>query len=606
MVEATKSQTGAENVVWDLSQFYSGVDDPAIDADIQKTQAMAEDFAKTYKGKVGTLNAAELNDMMQKLEAVYDFGGRIESYADLVYSTDTNSPQNGALLQKVDEAQSRAQQELIFVTLEWNQADDGHVEEVLADPVLASYRHHLEAWRRYKPYQLSEAEEKVFMAKNVTGKNAWVRLFSQIMSAMRYDMDGEKLTQTEILSKLHEPDRETRRKASESITAGLHERSMELTYIFNVLAADKATDDTMHNYPNWIATRNMSNKAPESVVNALIETVTSNYDVVHKHYHLKRELLGEAELTEYDRYAPLPLKQGEQTYTWEEAKDIVLSAFKAFDETMWEAGKAFFDNNWIHAALGPNKRGGAYANPTVLSANPYVFMNYTGKPRDVATLAHELGHGIHMSLSARENTLYGVYTPLTTAEMASTFAEMLVFDEMMAQEPDPEVRLSMLVAKVEDSFSTIFRQVSMNRFEDKMHTARREQGELTTEQLSTMWLETQRAMFGDSVNLGENYGIWWSYVPHFLHTPGYVYAYAFGELLVLALYELYKEEGKPFAEKYIDVLAAGNSDYPDRILAKVGVDLNDPAFWQKGIQVMQGWVDQEMALAKEVYPEKFS
>ena len=265
----------------------------------------------------------------------------------------------------------------------------------------------------------------------------------------------------------------------------------------------------------------------------------------------------------------------------------------------------FFDENWIHAALGPNKRGGAYASPVTPSVHPYIFMNFTGKGRDVSTLAHELGHGIHMVLSGEENGLFALYTPLTTAEMASTFAEMLVFSDLMAKEEDKEAQLAMLISKLEDTFATVFRQVSMNRFEHGLHTARREQGELTTEQINDIWMESQRAMFGDSVNLRDHYAQWWSYVPHFLHTPGYVYAYSFGELLVLALYNIYQEQGESFIPNYIDALAAGNSDYPDKIMAKVGVDLNDPGFWNKGIDAIHEMVDEEERLARELYPDKF-
>ena len=326
--------------------------------------------------------------------------------------------------------------------------------------------------------------------------------------------------------------------------------------------------------------------------------------MVARHYQLKRGLLGYEELYDYDRYAPLNLKESEAFYAWEQARDIVLDAFENFSPRMKEAASLFFERSWIHAPVLPNKRGGAFAAPTVASANPYVFLNYLGDARDVTTLAHELGHGIHMRLSAQARGLFALYTPLTTAEMASTFAEMLVFQDLMAAEDDDEVKLSMLTEKIEDTFATVFRQISMNRFEDKMHRARRGEGELTSGRLNELWLETQRDMFGDSVTITDEYGSWWSYVPHFLHTPGYVYAYSFGELLVLALYRIYQEEGEAFVPKYLDLLAAGDSDYPDRLLAKVGVDINDPGFWQKGIDVIDAWVSQAESLARRLYPGK--
>jgi oligoendopeptidase F len=381
---------------------------------------------------------------------------------------------------------------------------------------------------------------------------------------------------------------------------------MELTYIFNVLAADKAADDRLRGYASWVSSRNLSNKAPDEVVEALVQAVTANYDVVARHYKMKRVLLGLDELADYDRYAPLPIKQSEKFYTCDEAREIVLGAFYAFSQRMGEVAQLFFDNNWIDAPPAPSKRGGVHCNPNVPSDHPYVFMNYQGTANNVSTLAHELGHGIHAYLAAEAQGVLGLWTPLTTAEMASTFAEMLVFTDLMNNEPDPKVRLAMLAQKIEDSFATIFRQVAMNRFEDGLHTARRSEGELTAERISEIWMQTQKDMFRGSVNLRDDYAVWWSYIPHFLHTPGYVYAYAFGELLVLALFELYKEQGEEFVPKYLDVLASGGNDYPDKILAQAGVNLDDPAFWQGGVDVVRNLIEQEEALARQVYPEKFA
>ena len=471
---------------------------------------------------------------------------------------------------------------------------------------MRDYAYHLEASRLEKDYQLSEDQEKIILQKDVTGNNAWVRLFSQIMAGMTFDWDGETLNQPQLLKKMFDEDRDVRRQAADKMTEALHDRSMELTFIFNVLAGDKATEDELRGYPSWITSRNLANKAPEAVVEALVETVTSNYDLVSRHYDIKRRLLGIDTLRDYDRYAPLNLKDSETEYTWEQARDIVLNAYEKFSPQMAQMARQFFDNNWIHAPAMQGKRGGAYASYGTRSTHPFVFVNFTGTARDVATLAHELGHGVHMYAAAQNQTLFSMYTPLTTAEMASTFGEMLVFQDLMSREEDDEVRLSMLVSKIEDSFSTIFRQVSMNRFENAMHTARREEGELSTDRLSELWIETQRAMYGDSVDLRDEYRAWWSYIPHFLHTPGYVYAYAFGELLVLALYNLYQQEGESFIPRYLDLLASGDSDYPDRLLAKVGVDLNDPGFWQQGIDALRQLVDREEELARSLYPDRFA
>jgi oligoendopeptidase F len=597
--------TGAENILWDLSTFYKSIDDPTVQADMDKLNGQVDQFATTYKGRVAQLTADEMLAAIKALEAIYDLRGRISSFASLLYSTDTTNPQYGAFLQKITEFGSQIGQKMVFFDLEWNKTDDAVAQKLIDDPLLSKYRHHLESERRFKPYKLSEIEEQLLIDKSVTGRSAWNRFFTQLTSALRFEYDGEQLNQTQILTKLYDPDREVRRKAAESVTKGLNSRAMELTYIFNVLAADKASDDQRRGYPTWISARNLDNKAPDATVEALIKAVTGNYDIVARHYRLKRLLLGYDELTDYDRYAPLPIEGDDTFYAWDDARKIVLTAFNAFTPRMAEVAGRFFDERWIHAPVLPGKRGGAFASPTVPSVHPYVFLNFTSKARDVMTLAHELGHGIHMYLSGEAHGIFGLYTPLTTAEMASVFGEMLVFTDLMNTEPKAESRLSMLLQKIEDTFATVFRQTAMNRFEDALHTARRSEGELTTQRISQFWLETQRAMFGDSVKLTDGYGMWWSYVPHFLSTPGYVYAYAFGELLVLALFNLYKQQGSSFAPKYLDVLAAGDSDYPEAILAKVGVDLADPGFWNQGITAIRELVDQEEALAREVYPDKF-
>ncbi len=600
-----EQKTGAEDVIWDLSVFYKTLDDPAIDQDMERVVGMANEFAAKYRGRVAQLDAEEMVDALVEMEAISDLGGRIASFASLNFSTDTTNPQVGRLLQRVREQGAKLSQTLMFFDLEWKAVDDTVAAQLLANPTLGKYQHPLEADRRYKPYTLSEIEEQIIVEKDVTGAGAWVRFFTQLTSAMRFDWEGEKVNQSKILDKLHSEDRETRRKGAEAVTAGLREKQMELTYIFNTLVLDKANEDQRRGYPTWISARNLSNKAPDSVVNALIQAVTSNYAIVARHYQLKRALLGLDELRDYDRYAPLKIDAPEAAYSWSEARQIVHNAYTAFSPRLGEIVNRFFDENWIHAPVLPNKRGGAFASPTVASAHPFVFVNYLGKDRDIMTLAHELGHGLHMYLSAEAQGLTGLYTPLTTAEMASVFGEMLTFEDLMRREPNPAVRLKALSHRIEDSFATVFRQVTMNRFEDGLHTARRTEGELPTERINEIWLTTQRNMFGDSVTLTENYAWWWSYIGHFIHTPGYVYAYAFGELLVLALFNVYRKRGADFVPQYLEVLAAGDSDYPDRILAKVGVDLTDPNFWNEGLAFLGSMVEEEERLAREVFPDKF-
>ena len=567
---------------------------------------LLEAFQERWRGKIADMTAANFVSAYADLEAIYDLSGRLGAYAFLNFSTDTGNPAFMAHVAKIQDLDAELNQKIVFFYIEWNALEDEQAEAILADPLLEKCRYYLEAERRNKPYYLTEAEEQVIIEKQVTGSAAWTRFFTQLTSAFRFDWLGDEVNMTTVLNKMRDADRDIREMAWRKLTDKLKERSMELTFIFNTLALDKANSDRRRGYASWISSRNLSNKASDEVVEALVSTVTSNYGLVARHYELKRSLLGFDELYDYDRYAPLNLKESEAFYVWEQARDIVLAAFDNFSPRMKTVAQHFFDHNWIHAPVLPNKRGGAFAASTVASANPYVFLNYLGDTRDVTTLAHELGHGIHMYLSGKENGLFALYTPLTTAEMASTFAEMLVFQDLMAAEDDDEVKLSMLTEKIEDTFATVFRQISMNRFEDKMHTARRSEGELTAERFNELWLETQRDMFGDSVTITDEYGSWWSYVPHFLHTPGYVYAYSFGELLVLALYRLYQEEGDAFVPKYIDLLAAGDSDYPDRLLASVGVDINDPGFWQKGIDVIEAWVTQAESLSRQLYPEKFA
>jgi oligoendopeptidase F len=602
---AAEVKTGAESVIWDLSIFYSSADDPAIAADMARVQTMADEFAAAYRGRVKDLDAEELIDALQAMEAIYDLSGRFGSFAGLNFSTDTADPRFSALMQRVTEHGAALQQKLLFFELEWKALPDDDAAKRLSDPTLGKYRHYLESERRFIPHTLSEIEEKLLVEKSVTGRTAWSRFFTKLTSAMRYPYRGEQLTQSQVLAKLYDPDRVVRQDAAAAVTEGLRARSMELTYIFNVILADKASDDSLRHYPTWVSSRNLDNKASDAVVEALIHSVTARYDLVARHYRIKRALLGMGDLYDYDRYAPLNLGGDERAYTWDEAREVTAKAYTTFSPRLGEITGRFFEENWIHAALMPNKRGGAFCSGTVPSAHPYVFMNYTGRVRDVMTLAHELGHGVHFYLAAEAQGIVGMNTPLTTAEMASTFGEMLVFDELMARESDPVVQLGLVAGKIEDSFATIFRQISMNRFEDALHTARRTEGELAAERINALWLETQRQMFGDSVTMRDEYGSWWSYVGHFVGVPGYVYAYAFGELLVLALVNLYRQQGAAFAPQYLDVLAAGDSDYPEHILRRVGIDLTDPQFWNGGLAALEKLVEQEEALARQAFPNKF-
>lgn len=399
------------------------------------------------------------------------------------------------------------------------------------------------------------------------------------------------------MSKLHNPDRKLRKRAHASLTATFDDMSHRLTFVFNTILADKQTDDRLRNYPSWISARNLANEIDDQTVETLIQEVTNQYDLVHRFYRLKKELLGYEDFYDYDRYAPL--LETPKTISWNEAREIVENTYRDFHPEMGTIVSKFFNNHWIDAAMRPGKRGGAFAASTVPSVHPYVLLNYDGKIRDVQTLAHELGHGIHQYLSRKQGVLQAD-TPLTTAETASVFGEMLVFQTLMSQLDEPQEKLALLTGKIDDTIATVFRQVSMNRFEDAMHTKRREEGELTTQEFSSLWRQTQQDIYGDAVELTDGYDLWWSYIPHFLHTPGYVYAYAFGELLVLALYEEYTRQKEGFAEKYVEMLSTGGADWPENVVAKTGLDISEPDFWNKGLSLIEEMIDRAETLANQI------
>ena len=598
MSENVAEKTGAENVAWDLTHLYTGTDDPKIEQDMQKSLKLADELSAEYKGRVPDLDAEELRDLLEKAEVILEIGQIIGAYAYLDWSTATGEPAKGALLQKSQEYGSQLEQRMLWFELEWAEVPEEQAQTIMNDPVLAEkYRHFLEVSRLMKPYLLTEPEEKILSEKDVTGHAAWYRFFDETHSARLYEWEGEQIPQQVLLTKLFSTDRETRRKAQQVMTDGLKDMARTTTFVFNTILADKASTDRLRKFPSWLTARNISNEVEDDSVQALIDAVTSRYDVVARYYTLKGKLLGIDDQKDYDRYAPLPA--ADRDYSWKDARALVLESYRAFHPQMADITDKFFKENWIDAPTRPGKTGGAYSMPATPSTHPYVFMNFEGKPRDVMTLAHELGHGVHQYLYKNRGMFQG-RTPLTTAETASVFGEMLVFQEMMRREDSPEVRLAMLTGKLEDSFATVFRQISMNRFEDAIHNHRRDQGELSTDQFNEHWLKTQRDMFQGSVEMTENYGYWWSYVPHFVDRPGYVYAYAFGELLVLALYARYEEVGEGFADGYIDMLSAGGSDWPHQIVAEVGVDLQDPDFWKKGVAILDDMVKDAEKLAAEV------
>ncbi len=597
MAEEKSTKTGAEHINWDLSDLYGSIHDPRLEEDREAVVKKAEAFAEKYKGKISQLDAGAFAQLLKAYEDILEIIGRIGSFAHLVWSVDTSKTENGKLVQQANELSSEVHQKLVFLDVEWLNMEDSQADRLIDSDELSHYRHYLESSRRYKSHILSEKEEQILSAKSVTGRSAWNRYFDETLGAARFELDGEELTEQEVLSKLHDPDRGLRKRAHASLTDKFRELSRTLTFVFNTLLADKYTNDKLRNYPDWISSRNLANEIDDATVRLLIDAVTSNYGLVQRFYRLKRRLLGYDKLYDYDRYAPL-LESREEIH-WDKAKEMVLKSYTEFHPEMGSIAGKFFEHQWIDAAIKPGKRGGAYSAGTVPSVHPYVFMNFDGKIRDVQTLAHELGHGVHQYLSRKQGILQSG-TPLTTAETASVFGEMLVFQNLMQQLSDPKERLALLLSKIDDTIATVFRQVSMNRFEDAMHVKRRKHGELSTEEFSDLWRTTQEALYGDAVELTESYNLWWCYIPHFLHTPGYVYAYAFGELLVLALYEEYMHSSNGFSDKYLRMLEAGGSDWPERIVSKVGLDITQPDFWDKGLRNIEKMIKQAEELADQV------
>lgn len=582
MTNPLNEQFGTVDVLWQLADLYEKSDDPQVDADIAWCEQEAGAIRAGFAGRVASLAAEELHALVARLETLEIRLGRIATFAFLNFTTQAKNAAAGAFLQKIKEAGSRIGRETVFFELEWSKADKESAGRLLADDALAHYRHYLENIRRYARHLLSEIEETLLIEKAPVGRSSWTTLFEKVMGHLKFG--AAQRSEEEVLTDLYSPEREVRARAAADLTEGLRSQLHVLTHIFNTLLAEKMIDDRLRRYPEWISSMNLYNELEDATVDVLVEAVTSRYDIVQRYYRLKRGLLGLQELTDYDRYAPLP-HLPTASIPWQQAQDMVLASFQDFSPQMAEIAARFFSEKWIHAPLLDGKRGGAFAHPCVPEVHPYVMVNYTGSLRDVSTLAHELGHGVHQHLAAQQG-YYNSSTTLVLAETASVFAELLLFNSQVALLTNPEERRAFVCQKLESIFATVFRQVSMNRFEHLVHTGRRQQGELADEEISRHWLASQQAMFADSVTLREEYAIWWSYIPHFLNSPGYVYSYAFGELLVLALYDLYKKEGAAFVPRYLALLAAGGSSSPCELLKPFGVNLDDPAFWLGGLNTI--------------------
>jgi len=585
-----------EATAWDLEPLVDGEGKEGVERRLTEALERASAFAERYAGKLGELDGAGLAEAMHELAEILELVSRAGHYAMLRFATDTADPANGALLQRVQEQETAIQTTLLFFELEWAALSDERAEELLAGDGLDFARHHLRSARRYKDHLLSEPEEKILAEKALSGASAWTRLFEELTSAIEVELPptpadeaaaaatNGKVALDVALSRLSLPDRDVRQTTAQAVTAALAPGLRTRAFLFNTLLVDKATDDRLRSYPHWLAARNLANEASDESVQALVGAVRGRYEIARRWYRLKAGLLGVERLADYDRNASV--SEDEVSFPFARGREIVLDCYSSFSPELGALAKRFFDERRIDAPVRPAKRGGAFAASAVPSVFPYVLLNYTSRRRDVLTLAHELGHGVHFALAARQG-IFHQSTPLTLAETASVFGETVVFGRLLEEDTAPASRLALLAENLEDMIATVFRQVAMNRFEDLVHTERREQGELSVQRFGELWAQSQSEMFGDSVEVTEGYRSWWSYIPHFIGSPGYVYAYAYGQLLALSVYQRYQQIGPELVPRYLELLAAGGSRPPEELGRIVGVDLADPGFWDAGLDLVE-------------------
>jgi oligoendopeptidase F len=576
--------------VWDLSDLYPGRDSESLKRDLSWLAYNAAAFRERYQGHLADLSGAALGAAIETYERLQEQSGRIVSYASLVHAGDLVDPEIGRFFQTMQERINAISTTLLFFTLELNRLEDGDLTAKETEPALARYHPWLRDARAFRPHQLSDEIEKLLHEKYVAGRAAWTRLFDESIADLRFPIGGKELTEAEALDLLSDRDPEIRREAALVIGEVLQKNARTFALITNTLAKDKEIEDRWRSFARPISSRNLANFVEDDVVDALIAAVRDSYPrLAHRYYKLKAGWFGVDQLPFWDRNAPLPEDEDRQI-SWGEAEETVLSAYRAFSPELAMIGGRFFAGRWIDAPVRPGKASGAFAHPTVPSAHPYLLLNYQGRVRDVMTLAHELGHGVHQVLAARQGYLMAD-TPLTLAETASVFGEMLTFRALLARETDPKRRKIMLAAKVEDMLNTVVRQIAFATFEIKVHDERRE-AELTPDRLGDIWLEVQRESLGPALSLDEPYRFYWAYIPHFIHTPFYVYAYAFGDCLVNSLYAIYQDAHQGFAEKYLELLRAGGTLRHRDLLAPFGLDAADPIFWSRGLSVIAGFIDE--------------
>ncbi len=576
---------------WDLSDLYRSPEDPALVADLDKAESEAKAFQAAHAGRIATMSGDALAEAIVSYEAIEERLGRAMSYGQLLFSGDAQDPANGRFYQTLQERVTSISSHLLFLTLEINRLEEAALEAKLAGSrALARWQPWLRDLRVFRPHQLSDELEKLLHEKEVTGRSAWNRLFDETVAGMRVQVAGEELTVSSALNKLSDRDRDVRAAAAKGISEAFGEKIRLFSLITNVLAKDKEIIDGWRQYPRPTSARNRANMVEDEVVDALVTAVRESFPrLSHRYYAMKAKWLGLPKLKHWDRNAPLP-DQDDSQIAWPEAIERVLGSYRAFSPELADLGRRFFDRPWVDAALRPGKASGAFAHPTVPSVHPYLLVNFHGKTRDVMTLAHELGHGVHQILAGRQGYLMSS-TPLTLAETASVFGEMLTFRALLDAEKDPKRRRGLLASKVEDMLNTVVRQIAFYRFETLLHDERRK-GEVAHERIGELWMQVQDESLGPAFDFTPDYHVYWAYIPHFVHTPFYVYAYAFGDCLVNALYGVFREGHPGFQQKYLEMLAAGGTKRHKELLAPFGLDASDPAFWHKGLDVISGFIDE--------------
>ncbi len=576
--------------VWDLSDLYSAPDSPDVRGDLAKAQSAVELFCTDYKGAIAGLKPAAFTQAIERYETIQESLGKLGSYAQLLRAGDLNNSSVAKFAQDIGEQLNATSSNLIFFALEINRIEDAALADLMAHDDCQKYRPWIENVRVFRPHELADDVEKLFHEKAVTGSVGWGRLFDETLAASRYDIAGKTVTLEHTLNLLTDTDRDRRRRAAAALAATFEEKAPLFALVTNVLAKDKEIEDRWRGFQSPPASRHLANLVETEVVDALENAVVASFSrTSHRYYSLKARWLGVEKLEHFDRNAPLPLAD-ERKFTWADARDTVLGAYERFSGDLGKIGRTFFDHAWIDAPPRPGKSPGAFAHPTVPSAHPYLLLNYQGKVRDVMTLAHELGHGVHQVLAGPQGALMAD-TPLTLAETASVFGEQLVFRALLDAESDPVRRTHMLAGKVEDMINTVVRQIAFYRFEKAVHEERR-QGELTVERLGEIWLAVQAESLGPAFRLGADYRNYWCYIPHFIHSPFYVYAYAFGDCLVNALYAVFQNSETGFQERYIAMLKAGGTKRHKELLAPFGLDASEPAFWQQGLDLISGFIDE--------------